>query len=39
VDNVQSALFGSTLRPTSQFGTPVAQLNGRVMQLAARITF
>jgi hypothetical protein len=39
VDDVKYVLFGSTLVPNPPFGRKTAQLNGRVMQLAARLRF
>jgi hypothetical protein len=39
VNNTQYVLIGSTLQANPRFGQPTQQLNGRVMQLAARITF
>ncbi len=39
VDDTLYFLNGSALVRNPQFGRPVAQLNGRMMQLAARISF
>ena len=39
VDNTRYLLVGSALVPNPDFGRKTGQLNGRMMQLAARLTF
>jgi hypothetical protein len=39
VDNTLYTLSGTTLVANPEFGRRTRQLNGRVMQLAARLTF